>query len=315
MKQRVFAGIAAVVVLIAVAVTAASGAAHAQTPLKTSAMAVSPPLLELTANPGQALQHEIRVDNLTDQPLHLTTDRRDFTAQGEEGQVDLKAGESNSTYSLASWITTDPGDATLEPKASQVFKFTIDVPANAEPGGHFGSIIFKTDAKPLDGGSGAAVAQEVGTLLLVKVAGDITEKAEIASFEPSKSIFEGAPITLISRISNKGNVFFKPRGTITITNQFGHEVVKLPLEERNILPGSVRRLTSEWKPKLTMGRYTATLAVTYGSENQVITSTTQFYIIPFKFIGAVLLAIVIIIFLIYRYRGRLKAAAEALRGK
>lgn len=279
-------------------------------------MAVSPPLFELDANPGQTLQHEIRVDNLTDQPLHLTTDRRDFTAQGEEGEVNLQTPdqESNTTYSLASWISTTPGDATIAPKSSQTFDFTIAVPANAEPGGHFGSIIFKTDAKAPNG-SGAAVSQEIGTLLLVKVAGNITEKAEIASFAPTKSIFEGAPVSFVTRIANKGNVFFKPRGTITITDEFGHEVTKLQLDERNVLPNSIRRLTNDWMPKLTMGHYTATLAVTYGSNNQVITSSAQFYIIPYRLIGMIILGLAILVFFIHRYRDRLRSAGAALRGK
>lgn len=300
---------------VTAALVGAPGTTYAQTPSSSSAMAVSPPIFELSANPGQTLQHEIRVDNLTDQPLHLTVDRRDFTAQGEEGQVNLKEPEQNATYSLASWITTTPEEATLAPKASQVFTFSIAVPGNAEPGGHFGSIIFKTDAKRLDSGSGAAVAQEVGALLLVKVAGAISEKAEIASFGPTRQVWEGRPINFVTRIANKGNVFFKPRGTITITNEFGHEVAKLQLDERNVLPDSVRRLTNDWNPGLTMGHYTATLAVTYGSNNQVITSTAQFYIIPYRLIGMVLLALAILIFLGYRYRDRLRGAAEALRGR
>lgn len=315
MTKRIFAGITAIVIAVTAVLSVAQGPAHAQTPARSSAMAVSPPLFELSANPGQTLNHEIRVDNLTDQPLNLTVDRRDFTAQGEEGQVDLKNPEENVTNSLASWVSTDPSQATIEPKASQIFKFSIAVPANAEPGGHFASIVFKTDAKPVDGGTGAAIAQEVGTLLLVKVAGDITEKAEIASFSTGKSLWEGAPITFVSRIKNTGNVFFKPRGTITITNQFGSEVAKLQLEERNVLPDSIRRLSNEWRPKLTMGYYTATLAVTYGTNNEVITSTTQFYIIPYRLIGIIILALAILAFLIYRYRDRFKAAAEALRGK
>jgi hypothetical protein len=317
MKQRIFAGIVAAVFTLAVTVASSNGVANAQTPSSSAAMAVSPPLFELNANPGQTLEHEIRVDNLTDQPLRLTVDRRDFTAQGEEGQVDLKNSdaEPNDSYSLSAWINTNPTEATLQPRASQVFKFSVAVPLNAEPGGHFGSIIFKTDAKPVEGGTGAAIAQEVGSLLLVKVAGDIEEKATIASFSTGKSLWEGAPITFVSRIENQGNVFFKPRGTITITNTFGREVAKLQLDERNVLPESIRRLTNEWKPRLTMGHYTATLAVTYGSNNQVITSTTQFYIIPYRLIGMILLAVGVLAFLVYRGRDRLRTAAAALRGK
>ncbi len=278
----------------------------------STALSISPPLFELSANPGDTITNSIRVDNLTDTELHISVDKKNFSALGEEGQVDLT--EESGAFSLASWITTEPASATIPGRGSQTFTYTIKVPANAEPGGHFGSIIFKTDAIPVEGGSGAAVAQELGALLLVKVAGDIREDAAIESFT-TNGIWEKGPVEFSARLKNRGNVHFKPRSTVTITNMAGDQAGTVQLSENNILPNSIRNFTTSWNPgRFSFGRYTANLTVVYGSENTILTTSTTFWIIPYKLILLVILIAAGLGYLIWHYRERLKAAYKALRG-
>src|SRR4051812_33944031 len=64
--------------------------------------AISPPSLELKANPGEAATGSFKIINLTDQPLVLAADRNNFVAKGEEGEVDLIT--TDTLYSLAPWF-------------------------------------------------------------------------------------------------------------------------------------------------------------------------------------------------------------------
>ena len=276
-------------------------------------LAISPPTFELSANPGDKLQRSIKVDNLSDKATNITVEHRNFTALGEEGQAVLTP--EDTPHSLASWIKASPAEATIPAKESRIFDFTIEVPANAEPGGHFGSIVFKTTAPPEKTSGGVAVGQEIGSLILLKIAGNAQEKAEIASFKSSADLWEYGPVAFEARIKNSGNVHLKPVVTMTITDMFGRKVATIPVDSRNVLPGSIRKLDAKWNERALFGRYTATLSVAYGDKKQIITSTTNFVVIPYRVIMGSAVAIAVIGYFLYRGRLRLLKSLKVLFGK
>lgn len=282
----------------------------AQTPSSTNGLAVSPPTFELSGNPGQVTTNAVRLENLRDAPVRVVIDKRNFSAVGEEGAVDLSMVEN--TYSLASWITVDPGEVVIPAKSTRTFNFSIRLPLNAEPGGHFGSIIFRTVPDNTLSGSGATVAQEIGALVLLKVAGATTEDAMITSFLPTQQLFEKGPITFITKVENLGNVHIKPYGNIIITGMTGKKIVAVDVESKNVLPGSIRKLEGTWDTTWRIGRYNATLNLIYGENNTQLSRTTSFIVFPYRI--AILLTIILagIGSILYATRKRLKLAWKIL---
>lgn len=292
-------------------------------------LSVSPPTLELSANPGETLRNQIRVENLSDDPVTVLTDARNFTALGEEGQAALTS--ENTTFSLASWMRVSPATAEIPAKGSQTFQLTITVPTNAEPGGHFGSMVFKTQPQAVRGGTGVAVGQEIGSLMFLRVAGPINEQAKIESFVVGKDEVKsqaaggsteltpalfilGGPIKFDTRIKNEGNVHVKPTGSITIADMFGRKVATLPLDSRNVLPDSIRKFRSEWKPQFLMGKYTATVALDYGDKKQNLTATTTFFAISKE--AAIALGVLLLLLIImFKGRRRLGKSLKVLFGR
>jgi hypothetical protein len=292
--------------------------AAAQAPAQPKAgLAISPPTFELTANPGDKLKNSLRVDNIADVAQEVTVLRRNFEALGEEGGIDLSEGDS--PYSLANWIQVSPDKITIPARQSQTFDFSIGVPANAAPGGRFGSIVFKTDAKPVPGQSGVAISQELGALVFVKIAGDVQEKALLAGFDTSKKMNAGKPVDFNVRVKNEGNVQFKPTGTITISNFLGRKVATVPIDAQNVLPGATRKMSGKWQNRWMLGRYQATASVVYGSNKQILTSTTSFWAFPyqltFKNVAVVLIILVPLGALIYTRRKRIIKAIKILLGR
>ncbi len=276
-------------------------------------LSVSPPTFEFSANPGDTITNTIRVENITDQPLPVSVDVRNFSALGEEGQVNLS--KDDNSFALATWIKVSPGTATIAGKESKTFDYTISVPTNAEPGGRFGSIVFSTSPKQVTGGSGVAVGQEVGALVFLKIAGDVHESAAIASFTTGHKIHEYGPVTFEARVKNKGNVQFRPRGTISISNIFGKTVETIPVDSRNVLPSAIRKMDGAWKHKWLFGPYTATISLVYGTKGQIITASTSFWGIPYKIIGIILLILAGLGFFVIRGRKRLSKSFKVLFGK
>ncbi len=278
----------------------------------STTIAVSPPTFELVTNPGTQIKNTIKVSNPSDKPIHVTTDIRNFVAVGEEGAVNLT--DEDTTYSLAKWITIAPTNATIKPKSTEIFTFIINPPTNAEPGGHFGSIVFRTGGNQINE-TGASVAQEVASLILLKIAGPTTEKATLEEFKTTDSVYQSIPITFEYKVRNEGNVHIKPTGKITITNIFGKEVDSFAVPPKNVLPSATRKTDVNYDKKDLFGKYNATLVLTYGANNETLVSNTIFTVIPVKKVAVALIITAIVLFLLLKGRKRISMSLKVLFGK
>lgn len=276
-------------------------------------LSVSPPTFEIRANPGDILENAVKAENLTNNPLVVTVNKRNFVAAGEEGAVQLV--EENDSHSVVNWIEVIPSSFTIPPKSSYSFIFKTKVPINAEPGGHFASIVFKSGGGTTLNQTGATIVQEMGVLILVKIAGKTNESAVIESFKATKNFWEYGSVELETRVKNIGNIHIKPVGKITIKNIFNKTVASLDVDSKNILPGAIRKGNIVWNQKWLFGMYTATLNLSYGDQKKIITETTTFIGLPYKIVVGVVLVLIILIVFIYRGRRRLKKAFKVLFSK
>ncbi len=277
-------------------------------------LAISPQLLELSANPGDSIDSTFRLTNGSADSIEIEVVARNFLPQGEDGAVELT--EETTAFSLSQWITIDPEQTTIASRQTADFKMNITVPDNAEPGGHFGSLVFRT-IPPEQAGDVALVSQEIAPVILVKIAGDVDESAEIASFRSLKNIWSNQdPIQFETRVLNTGNVHFRPSGQIEIKNIFGNTVERIEIDQRNVIPDAVRRVITDWnEPGFRFGRYSASLTVIYGEDNQILTSETSFTVFPYQTIAPIAAAVVFIGFMGWRFRERITLALRVLSGK
>ncbi len=278
---------------------------------------ITPPKYELFANPGDQVVEQIRVRNDSTVPATYEVIIEDFSSSGEEGQVVLSEdSQVAAQYSLAQWLEPEAKDLILQPGEERAFSFTINVPRNAEPGGHYASILFQVGGQ---GGPGStAVTQRVGALVLLRVSGNVTEKASIETFEAPKYA-QNSPINFTLRLKDEGNTHINPKGTIIITNLFGSKVDELPLNGANVLPGATRKMDTEWKRPNLLGYYTATLVATYGQQNLPLTAATKFLVVSQTaaiLIGVGVIALILFIISLVSGRRRLMQAMSVMvKGK
>lgn len=261
---------------------------------------ISPLTFEITANPGEVFTNQVKVYNPSDSTIGVKMEIEDFTVTGEIGHVITEPAETE-TYSIARWITFDPAEFALQPGEQKFVNFTISVPKNAEPGGHYGAVLAGTTA--VIGGEfvGTAVATRVGSLVLLSVSGPVKEDLRVKEFlTPHYS--EYGPIKFTIRFENKGTIHVKPKSIITITNWLGKKIADVEVPQNNVLPNSVRRVETVFNKKwFWAGKYTATLTGNYGiSNNSLIPDVITFWAFPWK-IGLGIL-IIIIFFILTRRR-------------
>lgn len=305
-------------------------------PHSAAALTIVPPSLEFSADPGNKIETKIKLFNEENDPISVFSSTANFAAKNEAGDPDFNF--ETAPTDLASWIDVGVGPYTLKPGDRLEIPVVITVPANAEPGGHYASVFFGTDPsiKP-EGGGQVSVRSLIGSLIILRVSGDVRETASIASFKTvnGKASFSRLPITFALRIANQGNVHIRPKGSIEIKNIFGGETARLTINEVNgaVLPNSIRQFAVDWQKSgrdsqggnffeelaaewrnFAFGPYTATVALTYGQSSLTLQQTLRVTVIPWELLLTILLVLGIIIFFlvwgIKRYNASIIRRAE-----
>lgn len=280
---------------------------------EATGVSISPLVFEINGDPGDTITNQVKITNPTDSTVSIEINLEDFSPVGEDGDVALQEVDPNdeNIFSIARWATFSPSTFVLEPNEQQLVAFTIVIPENGEPGGHYGSITAKTNVTSGDI-TGSNISAKIGSLVLLRVSGDIEESLEIESFTaPGRS--DSAPINFETRLKNTGNVHLKPTGIITITDIFGKEVDKIAIDQNNVIPDAIRKIETEWDKGGLFGRYVATLVVNYGTgDTDSVTSTVTFWVYPVRTIVIASTVIVGVVVLMVIGRDRVKMAFEVL---
>jgi hypothetical protein len=280
--------------------------AHAAT--GGQALEIGPPILNLSANPGQTLKASVSLRDISGGSLIVTNQINDFVAGGEDGTPKIILDSTGpNPYSIRDWITPVP-QILLKTREIKIVPITINVPKNASPGGYYGVVRF-TGTPPDLKGSGVSLSASLGALILLKVNGVAKESLTIEQFFANDggnpgSLFEAAPIKFVTRLTNSGNIHEEPSGVVTISDMFNNTVATLPVNQppHDILPGSIRRFedttldSSNIGNKILFGLYHAKLDVTYGADKKTASTEIRFWVIPYKAILAIVIGLVALFF-------------------
>lgn len=270
--------------------------ANAQSALSLS---VSPTIFDMSANPAQEWTSFVRVINPNPYEIKVFANVVNFAPQGESGQgkfVPLIEEESNG-QTIAEWIDVTSEEILIPAEQTLEVPFSVTVPDNAPPGGHFAALLIGTKPPKDDKQTQVVTSQIVTTLLFLRITGDIDESGTIRSFRTTKKILEQPQATFELRFENTGNVHILPQGEIRITNMWGQERGIIPINRSslygNVLPESVRKYdftwTGEWSVS-DIGRYTAIASLAYGDEGRKFASSeVSFWVIPWKILLLVIL--------------------------
>lgn len=267
-------------------------------------MQISPALVELNAVRNKTYTINLNILNVTAYDLDYSVSIEDFSASDETGSPKILIDEAlPSSISMKDWFSHIE-KFKLNARQSQKISFNINIPDNAEAGGHYGVLRFSGTAPEIES-TGVGLSASAGVLILVRVDGDVKEEANLASFLASSNgkqpiLIESGPITFITRIKNIGNVHVKPVGNIELRDIFGNLLETMPVNENksNVLPNSTRRFESEYKKTWMFGRYSASLTLGYGTTGQAITKTIHFWVLPYKLILSIVLIGATILFIL-----------------
>lgn len=314
----------------------------------TEALTVSPVKLELRGDPGDTVGSSFQLINEQDKEATFYVSYANFEAQGEDGTPAFV----ETANDLATWIKLVPGEehtelnsVTLAAGASQEVYFEVEIPEDAQPGGHFAAIFWGTSPEVEEDSQELGLGAKVGILVFLSVNGLVSEEGGLLEFGLTNEtkVYTTLPVDFYYRFQNDGGDRMVPQGMISIENTARVETDKFSANpaESNVLPLSVRRFEVSWGTPSTeenlgfwdtvkvqwkqfaFGYYTANLTLTYGSEQELVSSEVGFWVLPWQlllvlFAGGFLL-LSVATFIIRRYNrwiiGQAIAAQKASLAK
>ncbi len=292
-------------------------------PLPSFALTVSPAKFVISADPGDKIVTGMKIRNDLTETLTFYPTIEKYTTRGGEEPVFYP-----ENFGLPVWIKTDPAQVTLAGGEWAEISLTIEVPKDAEPGGHY-AVIFWSSANPEGQGPGVGIVTRVGALVLLEVSGNVIESAEITAFNPAGKFLTHLPVNFSYDFKNTGNVHLKPAGGITIKNIFGKTLANLNVNPAQgyALPQTIRTFSySFWAPKrgvqkiqeiketgflaelkkemagFALGFYRADLNLEYGNGDVIKTvkAKTYFFVIPWHLLIVAVLALGILLLIIIK---------------
>ena len=265
---------------------------------------VGPGKVELTLKPGESKTINVSVSNRLGEERTFDIVTEDIKGSEDPEQTVVLMGNERGPYSLKDFFEYSAASFVLPHAKKAIVPITIHAPEKAEPGGYYGSVLFKTapNKTGADGAvAGAAIVSRIGILFFVTVPGSNDYKGNLESFiTKAGSIFTKGPIVFQLRFRNSGNIHLDPSGEISIKNMIGTEVDRVPVETWFALPQSLRSREVIWDRGYLMGRYTATAKIDRGYDDQKDTMSLTFWVIPWQPI-AIVLGIILVLFFIIRF--------------
>lgn len=148
-------------------------------------MTVSPIKYEIEAFTGTTITKTAKLYNYSSNTYAIELGKSDFTAGNKDGKPRFVTRRSELVFpdqQLSTWITINSDDFIIGPNEEKEITFTIDIPWDATPGGHYGAVFFKkhnsTDTN-INSASNIGVNIDYGVLILVNVDGEIVTDAEV----------------------------------------------------------------------------------------------------------------------------------------
>ena len=266
-------------------------------------LAISPPLTELTIQPGRSFSQVFSVKN-NGAPVTIVAKIFPFVPFDKEGHAEL-VEDQNSINAFTGWFYFDTNPTPLGTTGGHDFYVKITPPPGTEEKDYYFTFIAEVQNDNNIGTNNSKAQTRIGANILVSVSkdGNPGKKASITTFTAPKIIDSFSGLTYKVLIGNSGSSFFKPIGKITVDQIFG-STTTLDLAPLNVLVGGGREIAciqgEELIPcrvpgKFLIGIFRANLSFTVDGSGGSIEK--QIYTIAFPF--SIILGL-ITIFIIYR---------------
>lgn len=226
--------------LVVVAATLPAPYALAQAKEREKGLFLTPPRQYLEADPGKTVASSITIANLTENPAEVGLAFEQFSVADYTYDYRFELPKED-------WIRFETARASLKKTESRTISYTITVPKNASPGGHYFTLF--ASMSPVNG-----KLVRAATVVYVTVSGAITKSSSIVK-ESLPWVTTGGDIPYQLDVKSRGNTHF----LIYVSGRLYGLSAREPKSEvaHLLLPNKVRTVKGSISPPLIPGIYKA----------------------------------------------------------
>ena len=283
---------------------------------------VSPAKLELQVAAGTGQDFAIHLRNTGGESQTMKIYFNDYSIRPNNDFIFEPPG--HYSYSCAKWLQSEKTSIVVPVGQTVSTGFRVDVPANAEPGGHYGVVFFEQVPQPSEAKANVKALPRIGALIMVTVPGQIVRQGEIKNVSITSTWFWPAhrlPILPRRKVRarivfyNSGNVHLTVKGSLAYKASFGWGSGKVDFQEITVLPKTTRYLETDIPDPPLIGSYKINAKVEYGPSLDVFdttrVSTGSFSEYPLSLLILLVVVLAIIALPVTVHYGRKKSAEES----
>lgn len=272
---------------------------------------IGPGKAEIKMDPGQSKTRFIMITNRYGKDMNFKIEIEDFKGSRVPGENVVLLGEQKGPYSLKDFLHPELKNFVLKHGQRMNLPVIISIPADAQPGGLYGSVIVtavpsvnsSTSNDEVVSGN-VVVTSRLASLFFVRVSGEAKEEGLLKDFSTSKKFYTVPEIKFSSVFENNGNVYLNPYGSLEVKNILGTKIDSTIIEPYFAMPDSIRVKDFVIKRSFMFGYYTADLSLNRGYANIVDQKSISFWVLPWKALVVFvlgLMALVSVVLLILKW--------------
>lgn len=253
--------IVAMMLGLAIAFSMSAAAVDGSEPVERITLTPSSTTLKLGAGDDHRGMMQVRNDG--DVAYGFSVYARPYGVQNEAYDPDFTNQAENA--GVYKWVQFDQTQHQIKPGETVTVSYTIRVPADAAPGGHYGVLFAETNERGLES-TGVARKKRVGNLLYITVNGEYKTSGAFKEFilpfwqtQP--------PVVSSARIENSGNADFRAKVSTTAKDLFGRTKYSYT-GDPIVLPATTRLVEMEWENAPNFGIFKVQQSVEFLDQKQ-----------------------------------------------
>lgn len=216
-----------------------------------------------------------------------------YSVTGEDYKPDFFTTRKNTD--IESWVKFEQTTYTLEAGESLKLPYTVEVPADATPGGHYGVIFVETQPKDSQRETSSVERKKrIGTLLYATVNGTFEMGGTFKGIRTPGLQFT-SPLKSELNVENTGNSDFQVETVLAVSDLFGNRKFT-DTKKYQLLPKTERKIVLTWDQAPGFGFYEVTTSAKFLDQQTTRTSYVLMAPIGFYMIFALGLLVAVVYF-------------------
>jgi P pilus assembly chaperone PapD len=201
---------------------------------------VSPLRVELAAGPGSTTTQGITVTNAGKEPVRVRARLTDWDLS-KDGAPQFESAVENGVFSATAWARVAPPEHVIEPGKEATVRYSMTVPAGAQPGGYRTGVLFEfglATGDPVARAREVVFKSRIATLIYVNV-GQTPVSADLTDLR-SRPL--GKQLQIVATVKNTSRRYVRTKGSLIAFDAAGAKIREVPVPDVPLLPESEREV-------------------------------------------------------------------------